>query len=144
MLTPVQEGRGCYLKAYKVWNEWQLHTGELIAYTLIWALQCNQVSTRHLKCFRGVQISQGPPCFHFFIMLSFFLNPLLGSQRLKKLLYLLGYSWKVKQKTVNLWMRVRFPLSQQIWGYSLMVKHCSPKAVLEVRFFLPLLYWHIF
>ena len=74
-------------KTYKVWNEWQLHTGELIAYTLIWALQCNQVSTRHLQCFRGVQISQGPLCFHVFIMLSFCLNPLLGSQRLKKLPY---------------------------------------------------------
>lgn len=23
-------------KTYKVWNEWQLHTGELIAYTLAW------------------------------------------------------------------------------------------------------------
>ena len=72
-------------------------------------------------------------------MLSFCQNPLLGSQGLKKLPYQcslvqwlrtvvlhtkghkfescrsnkLGYSWKVKHETVNLQIRVRFPLSQQ-------------------------------
>ena len=72
-------------KAYKVWNEWQLHTRELIAYTLIWGLWYNWLTHDFCKVKFRVRVPHSPHQFPCFIMLSFCQNPLLGSQRLKKL-----------------------------------------------------------
>ena len=51
-----------------------------------WGLQCNWLAHHPCKMKVGVQVPHSPLlCFHVFIMLSFCLNPLFGSQRLKKL-----------------------------------------------------------
>ena len=71
-------------KAYKVWNEWQLHTGELIAYALIWGLWCNWLTHDFCKVKFRVRVPHSPHMFHVFIMLSFCLNPLFKQLEVKE------------------------------------------------------------